>query len=87
MRKSTYFKKMNSFGKVVVDKVATVISTPSVIKSNMSARRANADADVMLEAKKYKGMPDNDGSGKITDAFKVRSVAQGVKDRMMKRKK
>lgn len=86
MRASNFYKKMGSFGKGVTDKVATVMAAPAIIKSKISQSRSGSNARILKEANSYKGAPDYDGSGKITDAFKVRSVAEGVKSKMKNRK-
>ena len=86
MRASTFYKKMGSFGKGVVDKVSTVMAAPTVIKSKMSRTKSGINADVLRQANMYKGAPDRDSNGNMSDAFKVRSVAEGVKAKMAKKK-
>ena len=86
MRASTFYKKMGSFGKGVVDKVSAVMAAPAIIKGKISQTKSGINADVLRQANAYKGAPDRDASGNMSDAFKVRSVAEGVKAKMTKKK-
>ena len=87
MRASDFYKKMGSFGKGVVNKVSTAMAAPSIIKAKITKTNSGINADVLRQANALKGAPDRDSSGAMTDAFKVRSVAEGVKEKMTRKNK
>lgn len=82
--------KMGPLGAIKIPDKKNVVSgvkaTMSIPKSKRTMKRANRDADILLQAKKYKDMPLYDNSGMVTDAFKAKSLADEVKERLSKKK-
>ena len=87
MRASDFHKKMGSFGKGVVDKVSNVMAAPARAVANYKISKSGLQADVLRQANASKGAPQRDASGAITDAFKIQSVAEGVKSKMTRKNK
>lgn len=65
----------------IKDTVAGAASVVAIPFNNLKASRANADADTLIRARKYKGAPDFDLSGAPTDALKARTMADEVRMR------
>ena len=84
MNKNTFLKKMGSFGKGVVDKVSNVMAAPAKAKAAYTVSKSGLTADVLRQANASKGAPQTDSSGKLTDAFKTRATAEGIKAKMKK---
>jgi len=87
MKKSTYANKVKNIIKKAQNTVGTVIASPAIVKSKIKRSRADADFKALKRAKKYKGAPDFDDYGKPTDALKARTIADGVKQRLTRKKK
>lgn len=86
MKAKTFARQMDNIRKGAINATATVLSAPSVLKSRISQASGNADFKALKTANGYKGAPDFD-NGVPTDAFKARSVADGVKRKMLKKQK
>lgn len=76
-----------SVGKSITGPVSSIIAGVSSIGDKMRKRRYDKTLSVVREARKYDNAPNFDGSGKITDAFKVRSVRDGMVGDYMERVK
>jgi len=87
MKKSTYANKVKNIIKKAQNTVGTVIAAPAIVKSKTKQNRADSDFKALKKAKEYAGAPDFDDYGKPTDAFKARTVADGVKQRLTRKKK
>lgn len=76
---------MNSRSKALKKKVTgavgSALSIPSRVKYGLKGQRASSAANVLKQARKYDNAANFDSSGMPTDAFKVRSVAQGIRDK------
>lgn len=77
---------MDDIRKGAVNATASALSAPSVIRSKLSQAKAGSDFRVLKNANGYKGSPDRDADGSISDAFRARSVAEPVKMRLSKKK-
>jgi hypothetical protein len=90
MKKQTFLKKANniarSAGKKVVSKTASVISSPSRAVSALKSKRAESDYKVLKLEKQYKGMPNRNLDGSVTEGFKARTMADAVRSRRTKKK-
>jgi hypothetical protein len=87
MKKNTFYKKMDDIRKGAINATANVIAGPAIIKSKLSQFRSGSDARILKEENSYAGAPDRNADGSVSDAFKVRTVARPVRDRLMKKKK
>lgn len=56
------------------------------LRSNIRAKRADADRKILVTARKGKGAPKRDSSGRPTDAYKYQVAAEGVRQRRMGRR-
>ena len=72
--------------KGVVNATANVLSAPAVIKSGLKQRKNKIATLRLKDAQKFKGMPDFDDEGNVTEGFKARSLANEVKVKMNKPK-
>lgn len=59
-----------------------IMSAPSQIRSALSRRQSAKDTIRLKEARKFKGMPDFNEDGSVTEGFKARSLADEVKERL-----
>ena len=87
MRASDFYKKMGSFGKGTVNKISNVMAAPARARAAYVTSKSGLQADVLRQANASNGAPQRDASGAITDAFKIQSVAEGVKEKMMRKSK
>lgn len=71
---------MNKTGKAITDAVGSALSAPARALYGMKGAKATSDANVMREARKYKGAPNFSSKGP-TDAFKVRTMADAARMR------
>lgn len=81
MNKSSIAQKM---GRGIINATANILSAPAQIKSARSQSQADSDFKVLKKANQYDKAP-NFQNGQPTNAFKVRSMAQDVKNRLMKK--
>lgn len=93
MKTNTYFNKI----KEIRDKATSAASTigaaiptpsrPSTIISAISKNKGDSQYKALKSANSIpKSAPDYNPDGSVTDYFKTRSVAEGVKNKMMKKK-
>jgi len=86
MKTSTYLNKMKSIRDKASAPVANIIAAPAMIKSKMSQSKSTANFNVLKQANAIpKNAPDYNSNGDVTDTFKVKSVAEGVKMKMKKK--
>jgi len=86
MKKETLLNKMKAIRDKAINTTATIIAAPAIIKSKRSIAQSTRDFNTLREARKYKGAPEYDNSGRVTDALKARLLADEVKDRLKKNK-
>lgn len=58
---------------------------PSTVMNKAKGKKAGADADTIRKARSYGNAPNFNDDGSPTDAFKARSLSEGVKIRRMKK--
>ena len=73
--------KSSALKKRVTNAVGSVLSAPSRVKHGLRASRFGSQAKVLQQARKYDDAANFDASGMPTDAFKVRSVADGIRSK------
>jgi len=71
----------------IIDVTSDVLSAPARLKARKTMRQADSDVKILKEARAYDNAPNFNDDGSVTDAFKVRSLARGVKDRLNKKNK
>jgi len=71
--------KLKKVGGVVNDVASDVISAPQRMYQGARARRFANEAKIIKQARDYDNAPDMDAKGNPTDAFKTRTVAQGIR--------
>ena len=75
--------------KKIGSKVRDVLENNPIASAVYSIREANAkyksdsDLNTVKEARKYDNAPNRNSDGSVTDAFKVRSMRNEVKERLM----
>lgn len=65
-------------GGVVKSKAADAISGALNIPRSLKDAKVKQTLGAVRQARKYDNAPNYDGSGEVTDAFKVRSVRDGL---------
>lgn len=73
-----------AIGKKVVGTASDVLSAPSRARHAIRGAKYDRERNALTTARKYDKAPNYDGSGKITDAFKARSVAEGIRRKYSK---
>jgi len=69
-------------GKTVINATANLISAPAQIKAAMAQSQANSDVATIKRARSYDNAPNFNNDGTVSDAFKARSLANDVTDRL-----
>jgi hypothetical protein len=86
MKISTYNRKIKNIikrsKKKATDVTGTIIASPKIIKSKMSIKKGAKDLKTIERARAYDNAPNFNSKGKPTDAYKARSLAKDVKDRV-----
>lgn len=77
--------KVNGIKKTVIDKTSDVLSAPARIYYGAKERQGNRDADTLKNAREMKNVPDFDKKGAPTEALKVRTAADVIRDRINKK--
>ena len=85
-RKALLKKTLKRIKNKAVDKASDVLSAPARIKSKMVQDQSELDLKKIKFARSYDDAP-NFRNGVRTDAFEARSVAEGVKERLLKKRK
>lgn len=71
----------------VIGATSDILSAPAKLKAIRSKQQADSDISTLKTARSYKGAPGMDMNGNPTDAFKARSLAQDVSDRLTAKNK
>lgn len=87
MKTSTFYGKMDNIRKAATNAVGTAIAAPAIIKSKMAINQSTKDTKALKTAREYEGMPNENPDGSFTDGFKARSVAAGVRARLLRGQK
>ena len=66
----------------VIGATSDVLSAPAKLKAIRSKQQADSDVSTLKTARSYKSAPSMSSNGMPTDAFKARSLAFDVKDRL-----
>ncbi len=64
-----------------------VLSAPAQVSSALQQRKSKIDFLRLKNARRFKGMPDLNEDGSVTEGFKARSVANETRERLSKPKK
>lgn len=80
-------KIFHSAAGTLKDFTANIISAPAQIRAKRSMRQADSDVATLKRARSYDNAPNHNNDGTLSDAFKARSLAQDVKDRLNKKNK
>lgn len=68
----------------IVGTTSDVLSAPTRAFYGYKRMKADSDFNTLKRAKSYNNAPDYNPNGSVTDAFKARSLARDVKDRLTK---
>ena len=58
----------------------------TLITAPIRQREANRDANLIKRAREFKGMPNTNSSGGVSEGFKARSLANDARERTRARK-
>lgn len=81
-----YHSGVATLKKKVIGVTSDILSAPARMKANRVIKQADSDVKILKEARAYDNAPNFNDDGSVTDAFKVRSLASDVKDRLKKKK-
>lgn len=70
----------------VINTTADIISIPTKLKARKIMKQADSDVKILKLARSYDNAPDKNDDGTFTDAYKARSLARDVKERLSKKK-
>lgn len=73
--------KASALKSKVIGTVSDVLSGPSRLKHAIRGARADADRKVLKLARGYDDAPNRNLDGSISEAFKVRSVADSIRNK------
>jgi uncharacterized membrane protein YebE (DUF533 family) len=62
--------------------LGSALALPAQAYNGYKRMKSDSAANVLKLARSYKGAPDYDSKGNVTDAFKVRTVADSVRRRL-----
>lgn len=80
------FHKATQFGEHMRDMVDVPLQVAN-FKARKSMKQADSDVATIKRARSYDNAPNFNNDGSVSDAFKARSLAQDVKDRLNKKNK
>lgn len=80
---------MKKLKKKIIDVTSDILSAPAVFKHKRRFEKAQADTNILNEAKQYEGMdvPTYGSDGKHTRPFMVKVMAKGIKFDLKNKKK
>ena len=82
MKENTFYKKMDDIRKGAINATAAVLAAPATMRANSEMRQSDEDLRLLKEERASKGAPNYNPDGSVTRAFKTRSLAGDVKERL-----